>query len=37
MGIRIENNVWITKNGNKDLMKNIPIKVEEIEDLMKKS
>jgi len=36
MGIRIENNVWITKNGNKDLMKNIPITVEEIETLMKK-
>jgi Xaa-Pro aminopeptidase len=35
MGIRIENNVWITKNGNKDLMKNIPITVEEIESLMK--
>ncbi|WP_276500082.1 aminopeptidase P family protein [Terrimonas pollutisoli] len=37
MGIRIENNVWITKNGNKDLMKNIPITVEEIESLMKPS
>ena len=36
MGIRIENNVWITKNGNKDLMKNIPITAEEIETLMKK-
>jgi Xaa-Pro aminopeptidase len=36
MGIRIENNVWITKNGNKDLMKNIPITVEDIEALMKK-
>jgi Xaa-Pro aminopeptidase len=35
MGIRIENNVWITKTGNKDLMKNIPITVEEIEQLMK--
>lgn len=35
MGIRIENNVWITKTGNKDLMKNIPITVEEIERLMK--
>lgn len=34
MGIRIENNVWITKNGNKDLMKNIPITVEEIETIM---
>lgn len=36
MGIRIENNLWITKNGNKDLMKNIPITVEDIEALMKK-
>lgn len=36
MGIRIENNLWITRNGNKDLMKNIPITVEEIETLMKK-
>ena len=36
MGIRIENNFWITKNGNKDLMKNIPVTVEEIEQLMKK-
>jgi len=36
MGIRIENNVWITKSGNKDLMKNIPIEADEIEVLMKK-
>ena len=36
MGVRIENNFWITKTGNKDLMKNIPITVEEIEALMKK-
>src|SRR6476661_910694 len=36
MGIRIENNVWITKNGNKDLMKNIPITAEEIEAIMKR-
>jgi Xaa-Pro aminopeptidase len=36
IGIRIENNVWITKNGNNDLMKNIPITAEEIEALMKK-
>lgn len=35
MGIRIENNVWITKSGNKDLMKNIPITVDEIEKFMK--
>src|SRR5690242_1397474 len=37
MGIRIENNVWITRNGNKDLMKDIPITVEEIEMMMKTS
>lgn len=36
MGIRIENNVWITKSGNIDLMKNIPISVDEIEALMRK-
>jgi Xaa-Pro aminopeptidase len=35
MGVRIENNFWITRNGNKDLMKNIPIKSDEIESLMK--
>ncbi len=35
MGVRIENNFWITKNGNKDLMKNIPITTDEIESLMK--
>ncbi|MBS1580013.1 MAG: aminopeptidase P family protein [Bacteroidetes bacterium] len=37
MGVRIENNIWITKSGNVDLFKNIPITVEEIESLMKKS
>ncbi|MBL7726866.1 MAG: aminopeptidase P family protein, partial [Dinghuibacter sp.] len=36
MGVRIENNIWITKNGHVDLMKNIPITVEDIEALMKK-
>ena len=36
MGIRIENNFWITKNGNKDLMKNIPVTAEEIEAMMRK-
>jgi Xaa-Pro aminopeptidase len=36
MGVRIENDVWITKSGNIDLMKNIPIKADEIERLMKK-
>ena len=37
MGIRIENNIWLTKNGNKDLMKDIPITVDEIEACMKKA
>jgi Xaa-Pro aminopeptidase len=36
MGVRIENNVWITPKGNQDLFKNIPIKAEEIENLMKR-
>lgn len=36
MGVRIENNLWITKNGHIDLMKKIPITVEEIEALMRK-
>jgi Xaa-Pro aminopeptidase len=36
LGVRIENNVWITRNGNKDLMSKIPITVEEIEALMKR-
>jgi Xaa-Pro aminopeptidase len=36
MGIRIENNVWITRDGNIDLMKDIPVTAEEIEMLMKK-
>jgi len=36
MGIRIENNIWITKTGNTDLFKGIPITVEEIEAAMKK-
>lgn len=36
IGIRIENNVLLTENGNIDLTKNIPITAEEIESLMKK-
>jgi Xaa-Pro aminopeptidase len=35
MGIRIENNIWITKNGHIDLFEGIPITVEEIEAAMK--
>ena len=34
LGIRLENNVVITKSGVRDLMKNIPVEAEEIEDLM---
>ena len=36
MGVRIENNVWITRKGNIDLFRGIPITVEEIEAAMKK-
>ncbi len=36
MGVRIENNLWITRSGHIDLMKNIPIKADEIEGLMKR-
>lgn len=36
LGVRIENNLWITKNGNKDLMEKIPLTVEDIETLMKR-
>ena len=35
LGIRIENNIHVTKKGPIDLMKNIPLEVEEIERLMK--
>jgi Xaa-Pro aminopeptidase len=34
LGIRIENNVVIKKNGVLDLMKNVPIEAEEIEEIM---
>jgi Xaa-Pro aminopeptidase len=36
IGIRIENNILITDNGNTDLMENIPVEAEEIEQLMAK-
>lgn len=36
LGIRIENDILITESGNDDLMKNIPIEVDEIEALMNK-
>ncbi len=35
-GIRIENDILITKNGPTDLMSSIPVEAEEIEDLMNK-
>ena len=34
LGIRLENNVLITEDGNVDLMANIPLEADEIEDLM---
>lgn len=36
LGVRVENNIWITRNGNTDLYKNVPIKADDIEALMKK-
>ncbi|WP_222165066.1 aminopeptidase P family protein [Edaphocola aurantiacus] len=36
MGIRIENNYWLTKSGSVNLFKGIPITVEEIERYMKR-
>jgi Xaa-Pro aminopeptidase len=36
IGIRIENDILVTKNGPIDLMSSIPIEIEEIEDLMNK-
>ncbi len=36
IGIRIEDDILITKNGTKNLMRNIPIHADEIEDLMNK-
>jgi Xaa-Pro aminopeptidase len=34
LGIRLENNIVITENGNRDLFANFPLEVEEIEELM---
>jgi len=34
LGIRLENNILITSNGNIDLMADIPVEAEEIEDIM---
>jgi len=36
LGIRIENDVWIKADGNRDLMEKTPITVEEIEAFMNK-
>ncbi len=36
LGIRLENNLLVTKEGNINLMKNIPIEIDEIEALMGK-
>jgi Xaa-Pro aminopeptidase len=34
MGVRLENNVWVTETGQVDLMAGIPIEADEIEELM---
>jgi Xaa-Pro aminopeptidase len=34
LGIRLENNILITQNGNVDLMSDIPIIADEIEEIM---
>jgi Xaa-Pro aminopeptidase len=34
LGIRLENDILITKNGNVDLMRSIPVEADEIEELM---
>jgi len=34
LGIRLENDIVITENGNLDLMKNVPVDADEIEQLM---
>ncbi|MDP4630396.1 MAG: M24 family metallopeptidase, partial [Flavobacteriales bacterium] len=36
LGIRLENNIVITENGNRDLFANFPLEVEEIEALCAK-
>lgn len=37
LGIRLENDILITKTGNEDLMKNIPLEADDIERLMRES
>ena len=34
IGIRLENDILVTENEPEDLMKNIPIEIDEIESLM---
>jgi Xaa-Pro aminopeptidase len=36
IGIRLENDVVLTENGNIDLMESIPLEADEIEELMSK-
>jgi len=36
IGVRIENDILITENGHKDLTANVPVEVEEIEEIMNK-
>jgi Xaa-Pro aminopeptidase len=36
LGIRLENDILITENGNVDLMEDVPVEREEIQELMKK-
>ncbi len=37
LGIRLENNILITKDGNQNLMKEIPLEIDEIEGIMNSS
>jgi Xaa-Pro aminopeptidase len=34
LGIRLENNILITEEGNTDLFENIPVEADEIEEIM---
>ncbi len=34
IGVRLENNILVTEKGNRDLMQNIPLEIEEIEEIM---
>ncbi len=37
IGVRLENDILVTDNGNEDLMKNIPVEIVDIENLMHKN